>query len=128
MAHATRKQRHEFIGLMYEHSPHEWRESEPPVFIVRQADKLMRYGATLARLAEELCNGYQDAHGNWDEKRTAAAEKKQERIEAKARQVAESIGGTIKTQGDPRGNVLKIVFPDGYTNDWGREGICVPTS
>ncbi len=31
-------------------------------------------------------------------------------------------------QGDPRGNTLKIAVPDGYTNDWGREGICVPTS
>jgi hypothetical protein len=128
MAHATRKQRHEFIGLMYEHSPHEWRENDPPMFIQKQADLLMRYGATLARLAEELCNGYQTYDGKWDEKRTLAAEKKQARIELKAQQAAEAIGGKIITQGDPRGNVLKIIFPDGYTNDWGREGISVPTS
>ena len=125
---ATRKQRHEFIGLMYEHSPHEWSQTDPPMFIQKQADLLMRYGVTLMRLAEELCNGYQDAQGNWDEKRTALAEKKQARIEKKAQEVAQSIGGTAIFQGDPRGNVLKIIFPDGYTNDWGREGICVPTS
>lgn len=125
---ATRKERHEFIGLMYEHSPHKWQESDPPMFIQKQADKLMRYGATLKRLAEELCNGYQDPQGNWDAKRTAQAEKKQERIERKAAEVAEAIGGKVVTQGDPRGHVLKVIFPDGYTNDWGKEGICVPTS
>jgi hypothetical protein len=122
----SRKERHEFIATLYEHSPHEWQESDGPMFIQRQAELLMRYSATLHRLAEELCNGYQDARGNWDEKRTTLAEKKQERIEQKAADVAMAIGGKIITGGDPRGCVLKIIFPDGYTNDWGKEGICVP--
>lgn len=30
-------------------------------------------------------------------------------------------------QGDPRGCTFKLVFADGATNDWGREGWCVPT-
>ena len=124
----TSKERQEFIALMYEHSPHEWRDNDPSMFIQRQANKLMRYGATLNRLAANLCNGYQDAQGNWDEWRTTLAEKKQERIEHKAQVVAESIGGRIITQHDPRGCVLKIIFPDGRTNDWGGEGFCVPTS
>lgn len=123
-----RKERHEFIALMYEHSPYEHHEADPPMFIQKQAELLMRYGATLKRLAEELCNGYQDWQGNWDATRTALAEKKQHRIEAKARQAAIEIGGKAVFQGDPRGCVLKVIFPDGYTNDWGREGICVPTS
>jgi hypothetical protein len=122
----SRKERHEFIAILYEHSPHQWRESDPPMFIQRHAELLMRYSATLHRLAEELCNGYQDYKGNWDEKRTAKAEKKQERLEARAAEVAAEIGGQVITGGDPRGCVLKIVFPDGYTNDWGKEGICVP--
>lgn len=29
-------------------------------------------------------------------------------------------------QGDPRGCVLKTAVPSGRTNDWGREGICIP--
>lgn len=123
-----RKERHEFIAMMYEHSPHKWNESDPPMFIQKQAELLMRYGTTLHRLAEELCNGYQDYQGNWDAKRTELAEKKQTRIEAKASEIAEAIGGKAVFQGDPRGCVLKVIFPDGYTNDWGREGICVPTS
>jgi hypothetical protein len=124
----SRKERHEFIAMMYEHSPHEWNQNDPPMFIQKQAELLMRYGATLHRLAEELCNGYQDYQGNWDAKRTEQSEKKQARIEAKATLVAEAIGGKAIFQGDPRGCVLKVIFPDGYMNDWGREGICVPTS
>ena len=124
----SRKERHEFIAKLYEHSPHNWQENDPPMFIQRQAELLMRYSATLHRLAEELCNGYQDYKGNWDEKRTLAAEKKQERIEKRAQQVASAIGGKVITGGDPRGCVLKVIFPDGFTNDWGREGICVPVS
>jgi len=124
----SRKERHEFIAMLYEHSPHKWQQDDPPMFIQGQAELLMRYGATLHRLAEELCNGYQDWQGNWDEKRTVQAEKKQARIEQRASDVAKAIGGTIVLQGDPRGCVLKIIFPDGYTNDWGKEGICVPTS
>ena len=122
----SRKERHEFIAMLYEHSPHKWQESDPPRYIQRQAELLMRYSATLHRLAEELCNGYQDYKGNWDEKRTQLAERRQERIEARAAEVAVAIGGQVITGGDPRGCVLKIVFPDGYTNDWGKEGICVP--
>lgn len=69
----SRKERHEFIATLYEHSPHKWQPSDPAMFIQKQAELLMRYSATLHRLAEELCNGYQDAQGNWDEKRTALA-------------------------------------------------------
>jgi hypothetical protein len=29
--------------------------------------------------------------------------------------------------GDPRGCTVKVVVPSGKTNDWGKEGICVPS-
>ena len=29
--------------------------------------------------------------------------------------------------GDPRGCVVKLAVASGFTNDWGKEGICVPT-
>lgn len=32
----------------------------------------------------------------------------------------------IVFSGDPRGCTVKLIFKDGYTNDWGREGYCVP--
>jgi hypothetical protein len=88
----------------------------------------MRYGATLGRIAENQCNGYQTWDHKWDEKAAKADEAKEERIRTKVIKLCESIGVSAVFQGDPRGNTLKISVPDGYTNDWGREGICVPTS
>lgn len=123
---ATRSERHEFIGLIYENSVYEWKDGDPAMFRQKQAEKLMRYAATLHRLAEELCNGYQDWQGNWDEKRTIQSEKKRDRIQQKAQECVQAIGGKAICKGDPRGCVLLVVFPNGYTNDWGREGICVP--
>lgn len=33
---------------------------------------------------------------------------------------------TAILSGDPRGCVVKLGVPSGSTNDWGREGICIP--
>lgn len=36
-------------------------------------------------------------------------------------------GFTPIFSGDPRGCVLKLAVPSGKVNDWGKEGICVPS-
>jgi len=41
--------------------------------------------------------------------------------------LAQAIGAGVKFSGDPRGATVKLVMPDGYTDDWGKEGVCVPT-
>lgn len=122
MQRCTQKARWEFIHLMMKHT------KAPEGEVQRAAMRLLRYGATLGRLAEDQCNGFQDWQGNWDEKAEKRAEAKEARILARAEKLCAAIGCKVVTQGDPRGNTLKIVVPDGYTNDWGREGICVPTS
>lgn len=55
------------------------------------------------------------------------------RIDRKAWQTERTVlsmciryGLVPKFGGDPRGNVLMIKVPSGWTNDWSREGICVP--
>jgi len=80
--------------------------------------RLMRYGATHNRLMVEYCNIGQ----------SPAREQKLIRTEKAIQTIVKSFGAVAKFQGDPRGNTVKIVVPDGYTNDWGKEGICVPTS
>lgn len=41
---------------------------------------------------------------------------------------AKAMGCTgVHFQGDPRGCTVKLIFPNGETNDWGKEGWCVPT-
>jgi hypothetical protein len=130
MQRVSQKVRHEFIQTLLTHLPEtidgkqwSWFHDGQPF-----AQKLMRYGATLGRLAEEQCNGYQTYDGRWDEKTTERSERKEARIRAKVTELCERFGCKPVFQGDPRGNVLKIQVPDGFTNDWGREGICVPTS
>ena len=85
-----------------------------------QIQRLLRYGATLNRLATEQCNR------EWTER----DERKRERIQ---KAVYSILYTEIKDcepvfSNDPRGACLKIRVPDGFTTDWGREGISVPTS
>jgi hypothetical protein len=41
---------------------------------------------------------------------------------------AKAMGCTgVKFSGDPRGATVKLILPNGETNDWGKEGWCVPT-
>lgn len=71
--------------------------------------------------------------GEWDEAATTRAEKRSDRLEAKARQIAaDKLGATAYIQGDPRGWPLYLFFPgdlkpgespDGYYN---MRGTAVP--
>jgi len=108
---------------------------------VRQCEALMRYAATLQRLAEDDCNIATDDEG------LAARESKRRQMRGRIRAVCDDIGKQHTDlcyrrnecacpaehvpipvfSGDPRGAVLKIRVPSGYTNDWGKEGICVPS-
>lgn len=92
------------------------------------ARKLLRYGATLGRIAENQCNGYQTWDHKWDEHSEKRDEAKEKRIQERVTILCERFNCKPDFKGDPRGNTLKIIVPDGYTNDWGRTGICVPTS
>lgn len=79
---------------------------------------IMRHSATLARLAVEKCNA------PW----TPPQEAQEQRLTKRIAELAFSLGcGTVFSD-DPMGCVVKITTPDGFTNDWANEGICVPTS
>ena len=78
--------------------------------------RLMRYASTCQRLAETACN----------RELTRREILKDERCMAEIIAILASIDCEAKFSGDPRGCVVKIQVPDGYTNDWGREGICIP--
>lgn len=67
----------------------------------------------LQRLNVQYCNGDVDS-----EVYTA----KKDKIKAKVKQLG--YGGYFN--GDPRGAAIKLHLPSGLTNDWGREGWCVP--
>jgi hypothetical protein len=111
------KDKLEFVFAMGRHS----------AATIHDIQRLMRYGATLGNIAEAHCNG-DCPYNPHDYDGTGRDCPKQERIEKKVIELCEIFGAKPVFQQDPRGCVLKIQVPDGYTNDWGREGICVPTS
>ena len=129
MQRAKQKDREEFVALIVGHAVGPTGiGSQDERARIRAAQRLLRFGATLGRIAERQCNGYQTWNYEWDEKASERDERKEERINEQVTKLCESIGVKPIFGGDPRGNTLKIAVPDGYTNDWGREGICVPTS
>lgn len=115
----------------------------------------MRYAGTLQRLAEDDCNIATDDAGlaKRNQKRnriedrvcqlckdiTLAPLREGESLLCSAHEamncsLCTKFGLVIDPKqclpvfsGDPRGAVLKIRVPDGYTNDFGGEGICVPS-
>lgn len=108
---ATTKDKLEFVHAMARHTR----------ATLRQCEALMRYAATLQRLAEDDCNGYARIT---DQER---ADAKQERIKVKVMEICCEADCAALFSSDPRGTVLKIRVPDGFTNDFGGEGICVPS-
>lgn len=104
----TTKAKLEFVHAMARHTR----------ATVRQCEALMRYAATLQRLAEAACN----------REMTQREILQEERIMAKVIAITAELELELPVfSDDPRGAVLKIRVPDGYTNDLGGEGICVPS-
>lgn len=108
MQRATTAAKAEFAYLMAIHS----------AASLSQIQRLMRYGSSYGRFQEMACN----------DQLTEQQMGKEQRLERAIDLLCKEFGATPKFSGDPRGNTVKIQVPDGYTNDWGKEGICVPTS
>ena len=85
---------------------------------LNQCKRLLRYAATYQRLAETACN----------RELTVSEIRKQENIGMDILAILAEHDCEALLDGDPRGCVVKVKVPDGYTNDWGNEGICVPTA
>ena len=74
MQRATRKAREEFVSLITQHAGEYVRfigknnRAIPLCSMFQFSQRLMRYGATLGRIAENQCNGYQTYDYKWDEK------------------------------------------------------------
>ena len=71
-------------------------------------EKLISIGKSLHRLYEKQCNGFCDYQGNWDEKASDRADKREENLNKKAQAIAKEIGAYIYMQGDPRGATIYI--------------------
>ena len=108
MRTATTSSKLEFVFAMAKHS----------TVTLHDCQRLMRYGATVGYLAETACN----------RELTEREIRKDEKVQMDIIEILAPHDCSAKFGGDPRGCTVKIAVPDGYTNDMGQEGICVPTS
>jgi hypothetical protein len=67
-----------------------------------------RRGATLHRLYEEQCNGYQDYKGDWSERLTQESEAKEQRLYDLVENQARELGLYVYFQTDPRGATIYL--------------------
>ena len=109
------KSRDEFVLTMGRELPSDWN-------LIRQRGwcaSMLRLAQTRQSLAIAECN-------------VELSKAQRTRIDNTTRDI-ESLcvtagkGYGCKVGGDPRGCVVKLTVPSGYVNDFGREGICVPT-
>lgn len=86
-----------------------------------EAEALIRLSKRHHKLMEDYCNGVElhDKHGNPLPKLT--------RLRDAIDLAAQSAGCRALYQSDPRGCTVKLVLPSGETDDWEKEGWCVPT-
>lgn len=89
---------------------------------IARAQSLIRLAKRHHRFMEEYCNGREmyDAEGE--------PVKVLKRNRDSILENAKAIGCKgVVFSGDPRGCTVKLQFRDGFTDDWGKEGYCVPT-
>jgi hypothetical protein len=136
---ATQKQRMQFVVALA-------REFPGRRDIDAVARRLLRLGATHCRLAEATCNGEWPCEGPWAEGHNNALRECPQcsghyarssyrrdvcpdcRNEALIRSTLADIGAEPVFGGDPRGCTVKVKLPSGTTDDWAREGLCIPTA
>src|SRR5260370_28475774 len=97
----TTKDKLEFVYAMAKHS----------TLTLHDCQRIMRYAATIQRLAETACN----------RELTPSELHKQLRMIDKLHKLCASGGIRPRGQGEPPGCVGKLMVPDGYTNDFGAE-------
>jgi hypothetical protein len=102
----TTKAKMEFVYAMAKHS----------AVTLHDCIRVMRYAATVQRLAETACN----------RELTPKEIRKDENVQMDIIAILAPHDCAAKFGGNPRGCCVKVVVPDGYTNDMGQEGICVP--
>ena len=134
MRRVSMKEREKFIAAICEEvtklHPTTFRSEAEPL-----ARRILRWGRTYGRLAEEACNG------DWPLRHTdqAAWAKELKRQQSRATTyIAEAClelsllvcpnSFLPMFSGDPRGHTVKLRVPSGRTDDVAGEGLCVPTS
>lgn len=80
------------------------------------------------RYTEAHCNGTWPYGKTWDGADTGNHPAVVRQCQGRIIILADKVGAaSVLFSGDPRGATVKLTFKDGFTNDFGKEGYCVPT-
>lgn len=85
-----------------------------------QARELIRLATRHLKIMVDYCNGA-DIYGPDGEPRARLARNRKQITD-----ICREIGCQPIFSGDPWGCTVKLTLPDGYADDWGKEGFCVP--
>lgn len=99
-------QKMEFAYVMGKHSP----------LALGTIKRLLYYAATHQRLEIAQCN----------RELSVREQAKLAKVRADIALMLEGTGVRALFGGDPRGATVKLIVADGFTNDFGGEGVCVP--
>ncbi len=92
-----------------------------PSITATEARRIVRLANRHQRLMVDFCNG-REMYGADDEPLPPLR-----RCREELTRLAVSIGCKgVAFSGDPRGCTVKLQLKDGHTDDWGKEGFCVP--
>ena len=89
----------------------------------KKCKRLIQLATNHHKAMEDYCNGTRDPYDSEGEDKPWYVKMKNEIAD-----LAVSMGCTgVKFSGDPRGCTVKLILPNEATNDFGKEGWCVPT-
>lgn len=129
-----KKDREEFIARIVKELP-----TENMGDALRFARAILRNAATHGRLAVAQCNG--DWPADNGERKVKECDECGScyvpssfrggvcpdcNVERRIKKQCEQFSIVPIFQGDPRGCTVKLKLPSGYTDDWAKEGLCVP--
>lgn len=89
---------------------------------IKTAGDLIRLAKRHHKLIEDHCNGV-EVYGADDEPKAPLRNNRQSLTGL----AAKCLCGVVFA-GDPRGCTVKLTLPSGETNDWGKDGWCIPTN
>ena len=108
-----RQERDFFLGVLV----HELVNDDHSITqVIDLAHWLQRLAATHNRYAEADCN----------RGLTPDEEKRNDILELMVAHQCKQWGMGVVFSGDPRGATIKLRLPSGKTDDWGKQGLCVP--
>lgn len=89
--------------------------------IIKDLFELRKLETQLSAIYLRQTNGYSNDSGQYDKKKEARDQKRERKITALVEDIIAPYGFNVRFNGDPRGGAIRILLPDGRSNNMGGE-------